>query len=187
MVGRVDEDVSDADKRKLMLLLTEFRSAFSRDENDLGRTDIITHGIDTGDSKPVRQPLRRHPPAHLEAIRQHVGSMMEQGVIEPSRSPWASNIVLVKKKDGSLRCCVDYRQVNNLTRKDAYPLPRTDIAWTPWPAHPGSVRSTYTVPITKWLWIGLTPTKRRSFVARASSGFVPCRSACVMPGPRFSA
>ena len=52
--------------------------------------------------------------------------MLTQGVIEPAASPWASNIVLAKKKDGSLRCCIDFRQVNDITRKDAYPLPRTD-------------------------------------------------------------
>ena len=52
--------------------------------------------------------------------------MQEQGVIEPCSSEWASNIVLVKKKDGSIRFCVDYRKVNNVTKKDAYPLPRID-------------------------------------------------------------
>jgi len=52
--------------------------------------------------------------------------MLRQGVVEPASSPWASNIVLAKKKDGTLRCCIDYRQVNEVTRKDAYPLPRTD-------------------------------------------------------------
>ena len=93
----------------------------------MGRTDVITHVIDTGDNRPVRQALRRQPPAHQQAIRQHVTSMLKQGVIEPARSPWASNVVLVKKKDGSTRCCIDYRQVNSLTRKDAYPLPRTDM------------------------------------------------------------
>jgi len=52
--------------------------------------------------------------------------MLEQHIIEPAQSPWASNLVLVKNKDGTLRCCVDYRNLNMVTRKDAYPLPRTD-------------------------------------------------------------
>jgi hypothetical protein len=56
-----------------------------------------------------------------------VTTLLSQGVIEPASSPWASNIVLVRKKDGSLRTCIDYRQLNYLTRKDAYPLPRTDM------------------------------------------------------------
>ena len=89
-------------------------------------TDIIMHHIDTDGARPVRQPLRRYLPAHQEAISQHVDNMLKQGTIEPAMSPWASNVVLVKKKDGSLRCCIDYRQLNSVTRKDAYPLPRID-------------------------------------------------------------
>lgn len=81
MVDNVDRSMSDEDRRKLVSLLTEFSSAFSKDEDDLGWTDIVTHAIDTGDSKPVRQPLRIHLPAHLDAIQQHVSSMLQQGVI----------------------------------------------------------------------------------------------------------
>jgi len=84
------------------------------------------HEIDTADSRPIRQPLRRYPPSHQEAIDQQVTDMLRQGVIEPASSPWASNVVLAKKKDGTLRCCIDYRQLNQVTRTDAYPLPRTD-------------------------------------------------------------
>ena len=66
---------------------------------------------------------KRQPPAHIEAISDHVDNMLKQGTIEPASSPWASNVVLVKKKDGSYRCCIDYRQLNSVT-KDVYPLPR---------------------------------------------------------------
>ena len=98
-------------------ILSDYADVFSRSEYDLGLTDIVTHSIDTGDAKPIRQPLRRYPPAHIEAISQHVDTMLQQGVIEPASSPWASNIVLVRKKDGSFRCCVDYRGVNSVTQK----------------------------------------------------------------------
>ena len=78
MVNRVHESVTAEDRQKLMELLKEFSSTFSHGETDLGYTDIITHSIDTGNSKPVRQPLRRHPPAHQEAIKQHVVGMLQQ-------------------------------------------------------------------------------------------------------------
>ena len=127
LIERTDEAVPVETKRQLRTMLRNYCSILSTGERDLGRTSIAQHGIDTGDARPIRQPLRRHPPAHSVAIRDHVSTMLEQGIIEPTQSPWASNIVLVKKKDGSLRCCVDYRQLNNVTRKDAYPLPRIDV------------------------------------------------------------
>jgi len=127
MVASVGSSVGRREREQLADLLDEFSDTFSMGENDLGWTDIVTHAIDTRDSKPVRQLLRRHPPAHNDAIQKHVSDMLEQGVIEPAKSPWASSVVLVKKKDASLRCCRDYRQVNATTRKDAYPLPRTDM------------------------------------------------------------
>jgi hypothetical protein len=127
LVSRVHAEVSESGRSQLKDLLMEFKHAFSTGDNNLGSTTVVAHEIDTGNAKPVRQPLRRHPPAHLEAIRQHVASMLEQGVIEPAQSPWASNVVLVKKKDDTLRCCIDYRNLNAVTHKVAYPLPRTDM------------------------------------------------------------
>jgi len=86
LVDRVDPLVTDDERSKLLSLLGEFVGTFSSGENDLGWTNIVTHAIDTGDSQPIRQPLRRHPPAHVDAIRQRATSMLEQGVIEPSKS-----------------------------------------------------------------------------------------------------
>jgi len=107
-------------------ILRSHADVFSESENDLGLTDLVMHNIDIADAKPVRQQLRRHPPAHRDAISQQVDDYLKQGVIEPASSPWASNLVLVRKKDGSYCCCVDYRALNSVTHKDADTLPRID-------------------------------------------------------------
>jgi len=79
------------------------------------------------DSRPVRQALRRHPVAYLPLIDDYVQEMQDSGIIEPRiGSEWVSNIVLVRKKDGALRYCIDYRGLNAVTTKANYPLPRID-------------------------------------------------------------
>ena len=126
LISGVDASITEETKQSLKEILQKYSTVFSKGEWDLGWTDIVTHSIDTGDSKPFRQPMRRYPPAHLKAIDEHLQEMLQQGVITPTSSPWASNVVLAKKKDGTYRCCIDFRQLNNMTKKDAYPLPRTD-------------------------------------------------------------
>ena len=86
----------------------------------------MQHHIDTGDAKPIRQQARRVPLPRRETVHTLLNEMLAKGIISPSKSPWASPIVLVAKKDGSTRFCIDYRKVNLVTRKDAYPLPRVD-------------------------------------------------------------
>ena len=108
-------------------LLTSYQDVFSKSELDLGLTNVVKHRIDTSGAPPFRQQLRRFPPAHVQAISDHVNNMLQQGVIEPACSPYASNVVLVRKKDQTYRCCIDYRQLNSATRKNAYPLPRIDV------------------------------------------------------------
>jgi len=125
MVG-VDERVSEEQRVKLIKLLREYLDVFSTGELDLRETSLATHQINTGDARPMRQTLRRQPCHLLDKIDEHVLKMIEAGVREPSCSPWTSNIVVVCKKDGSLRFCVDYRKLNSVTRRDAYPLPRID-------------------------------------------------------------
>ena len=128
MVKRVDSSVTTDIKDQLRSMLTKYSSVLSRDELDLGWTDLVKHRIDTEGAQPFRQQMRRYPPAQLEIIDKHLEDMMQQGVIEPAASPYASNVVLAKKKDGTYRCCIDFRQLNDQTRKDAYPLPRADSA-----------------------------------------------------------
>lgn len=86
----------------------------------------MKHGINTGSAASIRQPPRRQPFGKRDIEKQEIEKMLEKGVIEPSNSPWASPIVLVAKKDGTTRFCVDYRRLNDVTVKDAYPLPRVD-------------------------------------------------------------
>ena len=96
------------------------------DDDHPGRTNAIKHRIDTGNSPPIRQPLRRISPHKREEASRLLKDMLDKKIIQPSCSPWESPIVLVPKKDGSVRFCIDYRKVNAVTRRDAYPLPRID-------------------------------------------------------------
>ncbi len=95
-------------------------------DGDLGGTNLIFHDIPLLDDVPVRQRYRRIPPSEYEVVKAHINQLLEAQVIRESCSPYASPIVLVKKKDGSLRMCVDYRHLNSKTRKDAFPLPRIE-------------------------------------------------------------
>jgi len=96
---------------------------FATSSTDLGYCSILQHHIDTGDSPPIKQSPRRPPLAARDAEDQILDEMLESGVIEPSDSPLASPVCLVRKKDGTLRFCVDYRRVNAVSRRDAFPIP----------------------------------------------------------------
>ena len=90
-------------------------------------TDDLTEvHINTGDAVPKKQPVRRVPFAVRQEVAKQLQKMLRDGIIQPSSSPWASAIVLVRKKDGSLRLCVDYRHLNSVTKPDTFPLPRID-------------------------------------------------------------
>lgn len=126
MVSQVHESVPEDVRADLSRVLHNFAGAFSFDDLDIGHATAARHSIDVGDAQPVRQRLRRQPPAHQAVIETHVKDMLRQGIIEPTQSPWAANLVVVRKKSGDFRCCIDFRGLNNVTRKDAYCLPRID-------------------------------------------------------------
>ena len=126
MVSETETDLSPVEKDKFFSLLCSFEDIFARSNSDLGKTSKLKHRINTETDTPIRQPVRRLPPHYRENVKKLLNEMLEAGVVEESTSPWASPIVLVKKKDGSVRFCVDYRKVNKITHRDAYPLPRID-------------------------------------------------------------
>ena len=99
---------------------------FSKTDMDMGRTNLIKHHIKLTDPVPFKEAYRKIPPQMYDEVKAHIQEMLHLGAIRPSNSPWASAIVLVRKKDGRLRFCIDLRRLNNKTVKDAYSLPKIE-------------------------------------------------------------
>ena len=118
-------NLSGEQKSRLLKLLEQFRELFVSDDHALGRTSMVTHKIKTT-GPPIQQPLRRLPESLKAVVHKELESMQNKGVVRPSCSPWASPMVLIRKKDGKWRFCVDYRKLNSVTERDAFPLPRVD-------------------------------------------------------------
>lgn len=95
----------------------------SSDNIGLGRTTLVEHVIDTGNALPIKQRSYRLSPDKLDALNKEVDKMLELGVIEPAVSPWNSPVLMVPKKDGTYRFCLDSRKLNGVTKKYSYPLP----------------------------------------------------------------
>lgn len=110
---------------QFLSLVTEYGDIFAKDSSDLEKSVLLEHAIDSGHCKPVKQPPRRVPPYQREIIHQQLEDLLATGRIEPSRIPWSSPVVLSREHDGTYRMCIDYRKLNQLTQKDAIPLPRT--------------------------------------------------------------
>ena len=110
LVDGSEEKLNETEKTQLLSLLLEYHSLFAASTSNLGRTNCIQHHINTGSNPPVRQRVRRISPALMGEVRELLDEMSKKDVIQKSISPWASPIVLVWKKDGKLRFCVDYRK-----------------------------------------------------------------------------
>jgi len=124
-IDLTDSELSPDQQQELLALLHQYSDLFATKDQPLGHTSIVKHTIYT-EGPPIRQPVRRQPVALQDAIDAEVHKMLQQGVIQQSFSPWSSPVVMVRKKDGSWRFCVDYRKLNDVTHHDAYPLPRID-------------------------------------------------------------
>ena len=122
MSGLLDPEQAES----LQDFLAEHHLAFSVEPGEQGETDRVQIQIHTGGASPCRQPVRRMPLAVRQEVARQLKDMQQSGVIQPSSSPWASPVVMVRKKDGTHRFCVDYRALNAVTKPDLYPLPRID-------------------------------------------------------------
>ena len=112
------------EKSQMEHLLNSHSNIFSTSSGDLGLTSLSEHKIETQDAVPIKQLPRRLPNALRPVVEEQVNEMLDNEVIKPSNSPWSSPVVLVRKKDGSWRFCIDFRKLNEVTVKDAFPLPQ---------------------------------------------------------------
>ena len=128
-IRKREENKDAAEESEESETLKELRSAYPRllddDLGPLSKQVERGHGIETVGS-PIKQRAYRVSPKEGLIIKEQVEAMLAKGVIRPANSPWSSPVVLVVKKNGSIRFCVNYKKLNDLTRKDAYPLPRTE-------------------------------------------------------------
>ncbi len=144
--------LEDIKRQELQHLLDQFPALFRQRP---GRTELIHHTIHLTDTTPSRQRPYRVPERLVEPLRKEVEMMRELGVIEPSMSEWCSPVVIVPKKDGSLRVCIDFRKLNG--QFDAYPMPRVDDLLE----RIGRAKYVTTLDLCKGYWqVPLEPTSR---------------------------
>lgn len=115
-------------RKRLRQKLSKRGNAFSLEEWDVGLAKGVEHHIRLSDPRPFRERSRRIAPADIDDIRRHLKDLLAAGIIKESRSPYASPIVIVRKKNGSVRMCIDYRTLNNRTIPDQYTTPQIDDA-----------------------------------------------------------
>jgi len=121
-----NSELSDDQLKQLKDLIKAHQDLFSKGDTDIGHYTGVRHKINLTDDVPFKQRYRRIPPAMIDEVRSHIEQLLAAGVIRKSHSPFASNVVLVRKKDNHLRMCVDYRMLNKRTIKDSYALPRIE-------------------------------------------------------------
>ncbi|GFV85105.1 retrovirus-related Pol polyprotein from transposon 297 [Trichonephila clavipes] len=119
-------ELSDEQRNKLSELLRKFSGLFTKTDKSTAAKTNVKHRIFTGDHAPINQRAYRVSPTERRIIHEEVQKMLDEGIVQPSESPWSSPVVLVRKKDGSWRFCVDYRKLKSVTKKDVYPMPRID-------------------------------------------------------------
>uniref|UniRef100_A0A674CT74 Gypsy retrotransposon integrase-like protein 1 n=1 Tax=Salmo trutta TaxID=8032 RepID=A0A674CT74_SALTR len=125
-----DSSVPEGWKKRLCEKMMERKEVFSTHEFDVGCSKSTHHTIRVTEDKPFRERSRRLAPADVEDVRKHLNNLKSSGIISESRSPYASPIVVVRKKNGTIRMCVDYRTLNKRTVPDQYTVPRVEDALT---------------------------------------------------------
>lgn len=118
----IDSSLSSTQQSSVLWTLQRHLKSFAADPKKPSTTSVF-HPIDTGTASPLKQRPYRVPPSTATLIEEEVKNMLQNGIIRPSNSPWSSPVILVTKKDGSIRFCIDYRRLNQITTADAFPMP----------------------------------------------------------------
>ena len=127
LYAKSTQNLDSEQQSKLKDLLIEYQNQFSKDSYDIGRTTILEHHINVKPgTKPIKQQPYRLPMAKRRDAENEIKRMAECDLIEPSTSPWSSPAIIVPKKNGGIRFCIDYRRLNKVTIPDSMPLPRCD-------------------------------------------------------------
>ena len=126
----IDTPLSEEWKQRITDKLNSMSDVFATHDLDYGHTTAVKHRIRLSDPTPFKQRPRPIHPSDYEAVRQHLKELCDANIIRESESPFASPIVIVKKKNGTIRLCIDYRKLNNQTIKDAYALPNIEEAFS---------------------------------------------------------
>ena len=175
--SKIDFDLSSSDlnceqQQQFQHFLSKNRHVFATSISELGNSDIYSHRIETRDAAPVTQRFYRQTPKVRQEMERQINELLENDIIEPSSSEWRSPVVMVKKKDGSLRFAVDYRKLNKVTTNMSWPLPRLNDIWDTL----GETKSQYftTLDLASGFWqLGLDPqTKHKSSFITQSGQWV---------------
>ena len=125
--SKSSQHLTQEQQARLKQILTKYQNQFSKNAHDLGRTTLIEHHINVQPgTKPIKQQPYRLPLAKRQDAEKEIKAMAERDLIEPSTSPWSSPAIIVPKKNGGIRFCIDYRRLNKVTIPDSMPLPRCD-------------------------------------------------------------
>ena len=115
---------TEENKEKALNLLAKYHDIFALEDGEMGCTKAAKHKIKVTDEKPFKERLRSIPSGLLDEVKDHLNQMLDMGAIKPSKSVWSNAMVLVQKKDGGLRFCINFRRLDAQTQKDAFLLPK---------------------------------------------------------------
>lgn len=124
---KINTNLSDIQKEKLLRFLNEYSDVFAKGEHDTGLyngPELVR--LNTGDSPPISSPPYRKSHSERKIIQNHIQGLLDKGIIRESTSDWASPVLLVSKPDGGVRLCIDYRKLNTILKDDKFPMGRLD-------------------------------------------------------------